>query len=227
MNYAITAIAISALLVPGITNAGLILTSDKANFLASAGTTTMESFESIAATPGAILLNSIPASDLSNHFDVTGASSSFQIWNTTYATHGSQSLFWLARNTTLPPDSTEKSFTLNNFGGFSGQINALGLYMTDWASAGAEGTLTFSNDNGESQIVAVSPPSLPDWNSFFIGVISDTPFTSATFTTTTDDGWHLIDEVYFAATVPEPSILFLIGAGGIGLLGLRIHREQS
>jgi len=229
MKCLIAGAAVSGLLGAGVANAMLVSTYDKATFLASAGPTTMESFENIAVTPGATLLPSIPASDLDNHFDVTGASSRFQIWNDPAATDGDQALFWLAMNATPPPDNTDKSFTLSNFDAVSAPITALGMYIIDWASAGAIGTLTFSNDNGESQIVAVSPPSLPDWNTFFYGVISDIPFTSATFTTNTDDGWHLIDEVYYSASasIPEPATLLLFGLGGLGMVGLRGRGKRA
>lgn len=217
----------ASMLLATSAEAGLVTTYDKAVFLANAGSTVMESFENIAPTPGATLLPGLNAGDLDDHFDVSGVSSAFQIWDTpSYATDGDQALFWLARNATPPPDATEKSFTLSNFNGIGSAITALGLYIIDWASAEAVGTLTFSTDTGESFVVAVSPPSRPDWNTFFFGAISDVPFTSATFTTNTDDGYHLIDEVYYSRAVPVPAPLALLLTGGLWLAAARRRQPR-
>lgn len=227
MKRFVLGLSLGALCAAGPVNAALTTYTDEATFLANAGPTVMESFENAPVTDGAVLLPGLTAAELDDHFDVDGFSSSFQIWNDPpHATDGDQALFWLAQNPTPPPNDDDKSFTLSNFDGLSSSITALGMYIVDWASAGATGTLTFSNDNGESVIVAESPPSLPDWSTFFFGVVSDTPFTSGTFTTNTDDGWHLIDSVYYSAAeaqVPAPATLFLL-ALGVGIFGRRLMK---
>jgi hypothetical protein len=229
MKLIVSGIVVSGLCAVGPATAALTTYTDEATFLANAGTTVMESFENIAVTPGATLLPGFAASELDNHFDVDGFSSGFQIWDDpAHATDGDQAMFWLAQNPTPFPNNDDKSFTLSNFDALSASITALGMYIVDWSTAPATGTLTFSNDNGESVIVAESPPSLPDWETFFFGVISDVPFTSGTLTTNTDDGWHLIDEVHYsvaAAAAPEPATLFLLAVGGIGVLGNGVRRR--
>jgi hypothetical protein len=79
-----------------------------------------------------------------------------------------------------------------------------------------EGTpLLLTLSNGDTYTTAQTSQQ------FFYGVVSDTPFTSATLQETTSDNylWNLNDASY--APVAEPESLALLGAGLIGTLSLR------
>lgn len=78
-----------------------------------------------------------------------------------------------------------------------------------------EGTpLSLSLSNGDNYITA--QPS----QQFFYGIVSGTPFTSATLQENTPDNyvWNLNDASY--APVAEPESLALLGAGLIGTFGI-------
>lgn len=174
--------------------ADLWVTDDKAEFVARAGTASMESFEGIAAST-TMNYTEIPASSLSNHFRVT-TNRFMQVWDS-LATDGANVLFW--HTYTSPPYAGTATVTFDDFGGTSAAINTFGLQIIDWGSGDAEGILTLRTNAGDSVVVAVSPPHLAGYNTFFFGVVSDTPFTSVSLESTTDGDWVFHDEVYYGS----------------------------
>ena len=93
----------------------------------------------------------------------------------------------------------------------------VGFWVTDFGDGGA-GNLSFTNDAGDSFVIASSP--LTSGNELFFGVINDTSsFTSFSLVkTTTDDGFG-VDRI-FLSQVPVPPALYLFGSGLIGLIGV-------
>jgi len=70
----------------------------------------------------------------------------------------------------------------------------------------------------------VSPSSTTTNVTRFVGVVSDTPFTTVQLTSNTGD-FYGIDNVVYGTAVPEPSSSLLICLGGIGMMMRRKRRE--
>ena len=196
-----------------------IMTYDsEAGFLAAAGDLEFESFETLPPSDTAVdFLNTVSTSK----FDVATSQNFMQIWGdppVLFAPHGDQVLFWYS--------STGGSITFDNF---DPSTNAFGLHITDWATTVPTNTpvnLIFSNDLGDTHTIASISSPLPDYNELFFGVISDTPFSSVTITTESNDGWIFFDKIYTNA-VPEPATAILLGFGLMGLARIARKKEHT
>jgi hypothetical protein len=188
--------ALLSLLATTTAEAEIWTTTCKDTFLARAGTVTKESFESLPSS-GSTSYTEIPASDLSGHFRLT-TNRFMQIWNDpTHATDGNQVLFW--HTYSAPPYPGTATITFDNFNNSSAQIKAFGLHIIDWGSSGTTGQLTLETSAGDSYTIDVVPPNLPDWSTFFFGIVSDLPFTRVHLRSTTEGDWVLHDEVYYGS----------------------------
>lgn len=197
-----------------LSHAAITTYDSEATFLASAGSVAFESFETLTPSNTATdFLTTVSTPD----FDANTTQNFMQVWGdppVSFAPDGTQLLFWHAQ--------TGGAITFDNFGG---DIFAFGLYITDWANyvnAIPTAELIFTNNLGDSHVIASTSTSLGDYNEFFFGVVSDTQFSSVTLTTTNDDGWVFFDKVYTdaaAPVIPEPSTFVLFGLGLLGLAG--------
>jgi len=190
--------------------ASIITYDSEAAFLAAAGSVDFESFETLPPSDtGTDFLTTVSTSD----FDVSTTQDFLQVWGdppVSFAPHGDQVLFWYAES--------QGTITFDNFGG--GIFN-FGLYINDWADivapAGITAELIFFNDIGDAYTIASTSLDLGEYNDIFFGVVSDTPFYSASFVTTNDDGWVFFDKVYTdTAPIPEPATLIIFGLGLLG-----------
>ncbi len=193
--------------------ASIVTFNSEAAFLASSGSVTFQSFETLPPSDTSTdLLSLVSTPD----FDVSTSEQFMQIWGdppVSFAPHGDQLLFWYAQ--------TGGSITFNNFGG---GIYSFGLFITDWATSDPSGQtfdLLFENNIGDTHTIASTTTRLPDYNEIFFGVVSDTPFTSVTLTTSSNDGWVFFDKVYTdSSPIPVPSTILLLWIGLLGLTGI-------
>lgn len=183
----------------------------EASFLAAAGALDFESFETLPPSDtGSDFLSVVSTPN----FDVSTSQQFMQIRGdppVSFAPHGNQVLFWSAE--------TQGTITFDNFGP---GIYSFGLYITDWANSvdpGYLAALIFTNDIGDTDTIASTDTGLGDYNDIFFGVVSDTPFTSVSLTTTNNDGWIFFDKVYTGEPVPEPSTFLLMALGLICTAG--------
>lgn len=196
-------------------NAAITTYDNEADFLNATGLTDFESFETLPPSSSDSFTSvSTPS------FDVTSNEQFMQIWGdppVSFAQDGDQVLFWYA--------ATQGSIVFDNF--TDGEIYTFGLYITDWASSispGIYAELIFVNENEDSYVIAETDTSLGDYQEIFFGVVSDSPFTSATLITTADDGWVFFDKVYTTDAVPVPSTLGLMAMGLVMLA--RVGRKE-
>jgi len=185
--------------------------TNETDFLSAAGATILEDFESFGIIP----LQETPIS--TTYFDVAttpilGGTSSFlridagtvgeihTIDGTRTLVAGSMSLdpFMLTFDLVAP-------------------TTFVGFWVTDFGDGGA-GNLSFTNNAGDSFVIASSP--LANGNELFFGMVNDTSsFTSFSLVkTSTDDGFG-VDRI-FLSQVPIPAALWLFGSGLLGLIGI-------
>lgn len=105
-----------------------------------------------------------------------------------------------------------------DFSGNPDPLRAFGLWITDFGDT--NGVLTFSDDSGIVDQVALTTPSQGgNGSAYFWGITGISPFTTVTFesTNSSTDGYG-VDDVYYAF-VPLP-LSASLGLFGIGLLFL-------
>lgn len=179
---------------------------DEATFFDNAGLLAVESFEDSPVT-GVASVSTITVDDF------------------TIATDGGSTLLGVIDQATnrFPTDGTQfvaynsnpvaEPFTIT----FDNQLTAFGVNITD-----LEQDLTITTSNGDTTTL----PAGSDGNLKFLGIVSDTSFTSVNFSIAQTNEGIGIDEVYYTATngdngdnttVPEPSsfvgVLLALGLG--------------
>jgi hypothetical protein len=206
---------ICTLLLMGVpcfsTNAATLFTNE-ASFLASTGSLTLESFESLPSTNGipgdSSLIQSGPLT-ITN----SAGTDDFDVWGNEpfeylHPTDGAKCVVWYAN---VP--STSFTFTFNT------AINAFGVNIVGWAYHLSDPTpLSFSTNSGENGIAAfrvVAPP----YEQFF-GIVGS-PFTAITFSRPHQNIAATVDEIYFGTAVPEPNASLLAGTMALSLAALR------
>lgn len=187
----------------GLEHAGAaVLTfTDEGTFLGSMGDHSLESFETLPTgvrttdpivTPHfAVSLDPLPGS-VADMYIGEGVYS-----NGLRPTHGDQ---YLVAGDQLSP--AESAFQL--IFDFPAPLVSFGLSVVDYGDKRYSGHLAFSNDVGDSFIIA-SGSDFPNDNELFFGVVNtDHPFSQAVIEKTNYGDGIVIDEVYHQA-VPEPS----------------------
>lgn len=201
------------LAVSGLASA-LTTYNDEATFLAAAGPLDMESFEGLTATNNISQANSfaLPGFVVSHP-----GTPDMGVFNTTpgwggHATDGSNYINYQS--------SGGETLTFN----FTSAIDSFGINVTDWGDFGS-GSLTFSNDAGDSATMALAP--LGDDNEFFFGAISAFDFTVVELTNSIAGEAYSFDEVYYGQAggdIPLPSTITLLA---LGLAGLAVRRRRA
>ena len=197
-------------LLPIRARAALITFSDENTFLIAAGSTTLESFESLAdgafssapIVAGALTLTPLDAGQI--HVRSTPTGGHFPTDGVKYVEFGDPAL--------APGGRLQFSFAEPE--------TSFGLSITDWGDQSSAGSLSIQTNAGEASsgvLIAVNPPQVASGGQLFFGLIQNTPFTSVTLISTTASDGMGIDEIHFKP-LPEPSgALLMVGllmAGG-------------
>lgn len=191
-----------------VTNADLFF-DDEAEFLMAAeGSLEFQSFE--------LLQSTYPLSDQNQintpSFAITTPTARLGVWDTSFSgihpTDGQQFVHWGA--TANDPIT----FT------FGSRLNTFGITLTDAADFPV--SLSLTADNGLS-IPNFLVGVLPNANERFVGVISDSSFTSITISIDGGDGIGL-DAAYTGANIPEPNSLAALLAALLTITETRRRR---
>jgi hypothetical protein len=204
-------LAVSSLVLSTGAHAATVSYSSEAVFdTATGGGLAFESFETASLT------TSTTVGFSGGSFSCTGSAfcPGFFGISTLGSDTGSQSVFYAS------PDTA--TFT------FGSAINAFGVHIGG-AGDVAPNTLIASLSNGDSATALSSYTGAFDvfgTNNVFFGVISDTAFTSITFTPSNSGDGIFFDSMDYGTVgaVPEPVTLALFG---IGLAGLGFRRKVA
>jgi hypothetical protein len=110
---------------------------------------------------------------------------------------------------------------------FASPVNAVGLYIVSGDPLVA-GDVSLDTSAGSALNSAAVDVTLGDGFAYYIGLISDTAFSSAdlTFDATAVEAFlYSVDDITTSA-VPLPGAIWLFGSGLIGLIGLSKRRVQ-
>ncbi|MEM8637485.1 MAG: PEP-CTERM sorting domain-containing protein [Cyanobacteria bacterium P01_G01_bin.54] len=187
--------------------------TDRAAFQAAAGTTVLEDFNSFTEDASFAGGGVLDVGD----FTLSGTSP-FPAFNLV----------------DVPPDNTISAFRIDGTPFVSTITNTVDSFTIEFESEisafGAE--FNYISDDSLSRVrttsvdLGLGEPSIeiPFLQPGFFGFVSDTKFSSLTFTSNTGDTWSLDNVEYAVAEVPEPGMLVCLAA--LGLLGV-VTRKQS
>lgn len=208
-------------LVAGTYSANAAVTgySDHSSWASSSGITVLETFDGLS-TGVVTSLSSVGVTSMSG-LNYLGSTVSQYITNQ-YAlpfpmfSAGAlpSSPNFISNNMNYPTYATG-SITFD----FAEGRTAIGAFVADSSPLGNFSIEVFSGVTSLG-VITVSPRTLPN---SFVGIVSDSPFTSAKFFANySGDSWGLDNlEVSKASTVPVPAAVLLLGSGLIGLAGIR------
>jgi hypothetical protein len=198
---------------PAAPTAVLTSFTDHALWLAAVGGgTTLIDFDSI--TSGTLITNQLASSGVAS---VTGTSIFAPLQTQLFVTSSQSLPFPMYVAGTLP---TEPNFISNEMAApvyatgtitfhFTSPVFSVGAFVADQSPL-ANFVIDVSDASGSLGIIAVPPRTLP---SSFVGLVSDTPFTSATFYPQSDyDSWGL-DNVELGGPAPVPTFCYGDGTG--------------
>ena len=194
-------------------------------FQAAAGTTAMESFETVAArlranTP--VVAPLFAVNPLSGAMiGIQDASSSPGDGFGSYATDGARYLL-----SYVDPISGNSQSTGTLHFALNAPARAFGLTLTDIGEA--DGTVVLRTGNGAFVAGATLlsfPPQTGNGGQFFIGLTQDASFTDVYLTVSGLDEAYGVDRV-LVASVPEPAEYALLLAG-LALVGAAARRKRS
>lgn len=193
--------------------------SNEADFLAAAGPgLQFESFEDLVAantfvsntiTTPVLTVQTAPQSNL-------GVQSGNNPANI-HPTDGVQYAGWIAT-----PGDPDVTFTFNQ------PVNAFGVTLTDAIDNNIPAaSMSLSTNTGASFPSFVSG-ALTTGNELFVGIITDTPFTAATFTVSQIPvaGDAIGFDAVYTGLVPEPASVVLLTLGVLSLAACR-HKHRS
>jgi hypothetical protein len=193
-------------------SAAVVTYSTDAAFLGAAGGgLTFESFET------ASLLTSTSVGFSGGSFGCSGSTwcpGFFGIWNG-YADTGVQSVYFAS------PDQATFNFAsaITSFGiaiGGSGDVAAITLNAL--LSSG-DSAVALNNYSGSFDVFGL--------NRQYFGLVSDTPFTSITFSPSNNGDGIFFDSMSYgkAAAIPEPTTITILGLGLAGLAAFRRRKH--
>jgi hypothetical protein len=199
----------------GAANASVISFTNEALFLAAAGSTTTENFDSLAAGSAVTSLPSIGVSSVTTNGEngsTQAEVASLPVYLTDSTHSGNQ---FLASEVADPTFATAGlNFSL------SGTATAVGLWVTDVSPLGGFVITLFDGATNVGSFT-FGPQTVPD---SFVGLTSSLAFNRVFVDAENEfDSWGLDDLTLNTAQVPEPTTLALLG---FGLAGAVVRRRQ-
>ncbi|MEQ9411330.1 MAG: PEP-CTERM sorting domain-containing protein [Fuerstiella sp.] len=218
MNRCLMIICVAGLFHATPTSAAVIKYDSLSTFDANAGVVQTEDFNAFAPASGLFLASTFDFGDFS--VIVTTDSPALGV-------EGSVIGSGLVNGTVELGLGVEDDSSTETRFEFDQAITAFGFDAYDLADAGRVASLSFNNVSADS--VSIADPL--NGNTRFWGFVSDTPFTTISFTQVSGaaDGFRLDNLVYSAntAAVPEPGSLILMSVGAISLIGYRRRQRKE
>jgi MYXO-CTERM domain-containing protein len=218
-------LVVSSLCLPFAAVAANAVFTTESSFVAAAGATVIESFETTATgvrslspvtTPSFVVAPQAPSDA---PIGVNGGPNTPNMGFGAAATDGVRYL------TVYLPNAPQGALVFN----LAAPTTAFGFNIIDYGEA-TGGLLSIATDfgaySGGTQLASYST-GLANGNVQFFGIAQDQPFTRVVLTATGLDDAYALDKVYLSAPVPEPASAALALAGLAGLAGLRAHRRRK
>ncbi|MFG6440548.1 PEP-CTERM sorting domain-containing protein [Pelomonas margarita] len=208
-----------ALLSAGAAHAADASFSTEQAFVAAAGATVIESFETLAGrdrTLAPIVTSTFTLSTAAAPMGIQTSANAPSDGFGAAAVDGSQYVSIYLQN--LAPGSI--SFTL------AAPSTSFGLYLSDLGET--SGQIRVQTNNGvfaSGLVVATFPPTVSNGQQRFVGVTQNQAFTQVTLTVTGVDEAYGLDKVYVSA-VPEPAAAWLMLAG-LGVAGIAARSRRA